>query len=253
MGLVSVCQAEPGLGGAKQCGPPAQPRPRPPQVVYPLLLSERSLARWPRVVAEEVMHQAHHLRSELLVMGGKIQGKPLLPLPENLDGPDNSSAILDRWVLVALVVPAEPGWGPGQHVPWGEVGARTPARSLGVPGRSSRAAEHPGAARAGLGRRLRAGAQAPPGRCWNVTGLPSSLAGPVDVSVLHAIETTVIEWSHQIRDVLSKSSAQPLLEGLHPLPRTEFEFWSTRTVHLQCINDQVPPCWPRSPSAEPWC
>ncbi|XP_064890245.1 dynein axonemal heavy chain 17 isoform X3 [Columba livia] len=209
------------------------------EVVYPLLLSERSLARWPRVVAEEVMHQAHHLRSELLVMGGKIQGKPLLPLPENLDGPDNSSAILDRWVLVALVVPAEPGWGPGQHVPWGEVGARTPARSLGVPGRSSRAAEHPGAARAGLGRRLRAGAQAPPGQCWNVTGLPSSLAGPVDVSVLHAIETTVIEWSHQIRDVLSKSSAQPLLEGLHPLPRTEFEFWSTRTVHLQCINDQL--------------
>ncbi|PKK16915.1 hypothetical protein A306_00000055, partial [Columba livia] len=103
----------------------------------------------------------------------------------------------------------------------------------------SRAAEHPGAARAGLGRRLRAGAQAPPGQCWNVTGLPSSLAGPVDVSVLHAIETTVIEWSHQIRDVLSKSSAQPLLEGLHPLPRTEFEFWSTRTVHLQCINDQL--------------
>ncbi|XP_071672368.1 dynein axonemal heavy chain 17 isoform X2 [Patagioenas fasciata] len=94
-------------------------------------------------------------------MAGKIQGKPLLPLPENLDGPDDSSAILD------------------------------------------------------------------------------SLAGPVDVSVLHAIETTVIEWSHQIRDLLSKSSAQPLLEGLHPLPRAEFEFWSTRTVHLQCINDQL--------------
>ncbi|NWW98330.1 DYH17 protein, partial [Caloenas nicobarica] len=131
------------------------------EVVYPLLLSERSLAGWPCVVAEEVMRQAHRLRSELFVMGGKIQGKPLLPLPENLDGPDDSSAILD------------------------------------------------------------------------------SLAGPVDVSVLHTIETTVIEWSHQIRDILSKDSAQPLLEGLHPLPRTEFEFWHTRTVHLQCISDQL--------------
>lgn len=97
--------------------------------MYPLLLSERSLAGWPRVLAEEVMRQAHRLRRELLAMGGKIQGKPLLPLPENLDGPDDSSAILDRWVLVAPAVPAELGWGPGQHVPWGEVGARTPARS----------------------------------------------------------------------------------------------------------------------------
>lgn len=73
----------------------------------------------------------------------------------------------------------------------------------------------------------------------DVTRLPSSLAGPVDISVLHSIETIVIEWSHEIRDILSKDSAQPLLEGLHPLPRAEFEFWHTRTVNLQCINDQV--------------
>lgn len=60
--------------------------------------------------------------------------------------------------------------------------------------------------------------------------------------MLHSIETVVIEWSHQIRDILSEDSAQPLLEGLHPLPRAEFEFWQTRMVNLQCINNQVPPC-----------
>lgn len=194
------------------------------------------------------------------MMGGKIQGKPLLPLPESLDGPDDSSAILDRWVLAAPAVPAEPGRGPGQHVPRGEVGARTPARSPSAPGHSRpAAAEHPRAARAGLKEAAAGGCTGSPGavwgrsRCCNVTGLPSSLAGPVDVSVLHAIETTVIEWSHQIRDILSKDSAQSLLEGLHPLPRSEFEFWHTRTVHLQCINDQVPPYWPHIPGAEPWC
>uniref|UniRef100_A0A672UUF5 Dynein heavy chain tail domain-containing protein n=1 Tax=Strigops habroptila TaxID=2489341 RepID=A0A672UUF5_STRHB len=53
--------------------------------------------------------------------------------------------------------------------------------------------------------------------------------------------TIVIEWSQQIRDILSKDSAEPLLEGLHPLPRAEFDFWHTRMVNLQCINDQVPP------------
>lgn len=70
--------------------------------------------------------------------------------------------------------------------------------------------------------------------------------------MLHAIETIIIEWSHQIRDILSKDSAQPLLEGLHPLPRTEFEFWHTRMVNLQCINDQVPPrLWAASGCVSP--
>lgn len=59
--------------------------------------------------------------------------------------------------------------------------------------------------------------------------------------MLHSIETIVIDWSHQIRDILSKDSAQLLLEGLHPLPRTEFDFWRTRTSNLQCINEQVTP------------
>uniref|UniRef100_A0A8C8YTJ5 Dynein axonemal heavy chain 17 n=1 Tax=Prolemur simus TaxID=1328070 RepID=A0A8C8YTJ5_PROSS len=65
--------------------------------------------------------------------------------------------------------------------------------------------------------------------------LPSSL----DNSLLHAIETIIIDWSHQIRDVLSKDSAQALLDGLHPLPRVEFEFWDTRLMNLKCIHEQL--------------
>lgn len=73
----------------------------------------------------------------------------------------------------------------------------------------------------------------------------------MDNSLLHSIETIIIDWSHQIRDVLSKDSAQALLDGLHPLPRVEFEFWDARLMNLQCIHEQVgphstqqlSPCW----------
>ncbi|XP_059763861.1 dynein axonemal heavy chain 17 isoform X1 [Balaenoptera ricei] len=65
--------------------------------------------------------------------------------------------------------------------------------------------------------------------------IPSSL----DNSLLHAIETIVIDWSHQIRDVLSKDSAQALLDGLHPVPRVEFEFWDARLMNLKCIHEQL--------------
>ncbi|NXP09467.1 DYH17 protein, partial [Thinocorus orbignyianus] len=131
------------------------------EVLFPLLLSEENASGWPGVVVEDIARRAHQLKNEMFVMSGKIQGKPLLPLPEHLDSQHGSSTDLE------------------------------------------------------------------------------SLAEPVDISVLHSIETIVIEWSHQIRDILSKSSAQPLLEGLHPLPRAEFEFWHTRMVNLQCINDQL--------------
>ncbi|KAK2112196.1 hypothetical protein P7K49_011943 [Saguinus oedipus] len=78
------------------------------------------------------------------------------------------------------------------------------------------------------------------GTLESVERIPSSL----DNSLLHTIETIIIDWSHQIRDVLSKDSAQVLLDGLHPLPRVEFEFWDTRLMNLKCIHEQVRP--PRS-------
>lgn len=67
--------------------------------------------------------------------------------------------------------------------------------------------------------------------------IPPSL----DNSLLHSIETIIIDWSHQIRDVLSKDSAQALLDGLHPLPQVEFEFWDAQLMNLKCIHEQVTP------------
>ena len=62
---------------------------------------------------------------------------------------------------------------------------------------------------------------------------------PFDKSVIHTVESVVIEWSHQIRDVLKKSSAQPLLDGKHPGPMVEIDFWKARNADLQSVYEQV--------------
>uniref|UniRef100_A0A4X1UMV0 Dynein axonemal heavy chain 17 n=1 Tax=Sus scrofa TaxID=9823 RepID=A0A4X1UMV0_PIG len=129
------------------------------QVLDSLLNQSENLSGWPRVVSEDLVKQVHKLKNEMFVMGGKIKGKTLLPVPEHLGSLDGT--------------------------------------------------------------------------------IPSSL----DNSLLHAIETIVIDWSHQIRDVLSKDSAQALLDGLHPLPRVEFEFWDARLINLKCIHEQVTWGW----------
>uniref|UniRef100_A0A5G2QUI5 Dynein axonemal heavy chain 17 n=1 Tax=Sus scrofa TaxID=9823 RepID=A0A5G2QUI5_PIG len=131
------------------------------EVLDSLLNQSENLSGWPRVVSEDLVKQVHKLKNEMFVMGGKIKGKTLLPVPEHLGSLDGTLESMER--------------------------------------------------------------------------IPSSL----DNSLLHAIETIVIDWSHQIRDVLSKDSAQALLDGLHPLPRVEFEFWDARLINLKCIHEQL--------------
>uniref|UniRef100_A0A803T5S7 Dynein axonemal heavy chain 11 n=1 Tax=Anolis carolinensis TaxID=28377 RepID=A0A803T5S7_ANOCA len=58
-------------------------------------------------------------------------------------------------------------------------------------------------------------------------------------SVLHVIESMVIKWSHQIRDILEKDSAQSLPQDSHPVPETELRFWKERKDNLLCIFDQL--------------
>ncbi|KAK2490477.1 LOW QUALITY PROTEIN: hypothetical protein MC885_016050 [Smutsia gigantea] len=131
------------------------------EVLYTLLNQSENMSGWPRVVSEDIVKQVHKLKNEMFVMGGKIKGKTLLPIPERLGSPDGTLESMER--------------------------------------------------------------------------IPPSL----DSSLLHAIESVIIDWSHQIRDVLSKNSAQPLLDGLHPLPRVEFEFWDAQLMNLKCIHEQL--------------
>ena len=66
--------------------------------------------------------------------------------------------------------------------------------------------------------------------------------GPSQKHVVHAVESVVIEWCHQVRDVLKRSSAQPLLDGLHPGPLAEVTFWKERCLDMESIVDQVRTC-----------
>lgn len=58
-------------------------------------------------------------------------------------------------------------------------------------------------------------------------------------NVLHALETVVIEWVHQVQSVLQHDSSEPLLSGTNPLPPVEFEFWRLRLENLEYIYEQV--------------
>ncbi|KAL6475225.1 hypothetical protein MHYP_G00162650 [Metynnis hypsauchen] len=60
----------------------------------------------------------------------------------------------------------------------------------------------------------------------------------VDKSIIHSIESMVIEWSHQIHEVLKRDSSEPLLEGKNPTPHVELNFWKNRYADLECIHDQ---------------
>jgi dynein heavy chain len=61
----------------------------------------------------------------------------------------------------------------------------------------------------------------------------------IDQTLIHSIETVVIDWSHQIEEVLKKDSSQPILDGLNPGPLVEIEFWKAKTSNLENIYEQV--------------
>ncbi|XP_061032339.1 dynein axonemal heavy chain 9 [Eubalaena glacialis] len=61
----------------------------------------------------------------------------------------------------------------------------------------------------------------------------------VDKSVMYAIESAVIQWSHQVQVVLKRESSQPLLQGESPTPQVELAFWKSRSEDLEYIYNQL--------------
>lgn len=57
--------------------------------------------------------------------------------------------------------------------------------------------------------------------------------------MVHTVETVVIDWTHQIRDVLRRCSAQPILHRENPGPLTEVIFWKDQCADLEFIVDQL--------------
>ncbi|NXE97433.1 DYH9 protein, partial [Menura novaehollandiae] len=61
----------------------------------------------------------------------------------------------------------------------------------------------------------------------------------INKSLVHATESAIIDWSHQIQRVLKKESSEPLLQGRNPNPKVELEFWKNRCDDLECIHHQL--------------
>nr|XP_057916965.1 dynein heavy chain 9, axonemal [Doryrhamphus excisus] len=62
---------------------------------------------------------------------------------------------------------------------------------------------------------------------------------PVDTSIIHSLESAVIEWSHQIHAVVRQDPTEALPEGKTPTPHTELLYWKTRRADLECIYSQL--------------
>ncbi len=60
-----------------------------------------------------------------------------------------------------------------------------------------------------------------------------------DKSLLHTLETAVIDWTHQIKDIIKSDSAAPLDEGLNPGPMVEIDFWAAKCANLNSIHQQL--------------
>lgn len=58
-------------------------------------------------------------------------------------------------------------------------------------------------------------------------------------SVLHTLESAVIDWTHQIKQVIKSSSAAALEQGENPNPMVEIDFWTAKAANLKSIHQQL--------------
>ncbi|KAI8812367.1 dynein heavy chain and region D6 of dynein motor-domain-containing protein [Cladochytrium replicatum] len=58
-------------------------------------------------------------------------------------------------------------------------------------------------------------------------------------AILHTLETAVIDWTHQIQEVIKSNSAEALKEDLNPGPMVEIDFWAAKAANLKSIYEQL--------------
>ena len=63
-----------------------------------------------------------------------------------------------------------------------------------------------------------------------------------DKDRVHALETSVVTWTKQIKNVLKLDPEHALKSGDHPGPMAELEFWASKARHLNSVKEQVRVC-----------
>ncbi|KAL3288578.1 hypothetical protein HHI36_003017 [Cryptolaemus montrouzieri] len=67
----------------------------------------------------------------------------------------------------------------------------------------------------------------------------ASYGESVDHNVKLEIETAVVKWSQICKEVLKENSKSAFVDGAHPTPMEEINFWQKRRKNLQNIYDQL--------------
>ncbi|KAM3605484.1 uncharacterized protein V6R79_026173 [Siganus canaliculatus] len=131
------------------------------QVLVCVLSNSLNYEDWPRVVCDDLHRHLERLRSRVVTLRGRAEGRTLLPLPLCVERARPQDIALS---------PA--GW-------------------------------------------------------------------PLDQGLLYSIETLIVQWSGQIWNVLKKDSGMVLLQGDHPGPSVELQFWATQRENLLGIQSQI--------------
>jgi len=69
--------------------------------------------------------------------------------------------------------------------------------------------------------------------------LPSADRASKDKERVYVLETAVVTWTKQIKNVLKLDPEQVLKSGSHPGPMAELEFWAAKARHLNSIQQQL--------------
>ncbi|MBN3294078.1 DYH11 protein, partial [Polypterus senegalus] len=131
------------------------------QIITPILANANNHTGWPHVVSEDIKKQLEKLKSKMILLRGKAEGRTLLPLPMAVEQSEETFT-RERSGLVEI-----------------------------------------------------------------------------DSTLLYSIETMMIQWIHQISDVLKKDSSDALLQGDNPGPSTELDFWLMQKENLLGIQQQI--------------
>ncbi|KAI3374826.1 hypothetical protein L3Q82_021043, partial [Scortum barcoo] len=183
------------------------------QVTCPLLSNPETSSTWAVGVAEEALRFMERLKNETQVMKAQMEGRTFLPHPDAVhDGGLHDNAVHDGGLHDNAV--NDGGLHDNAVHDGGVHDGGLHDNAVHDGGLHDNAVHDGGVHDDAEGRKLS------------------------DVKLLHACDSTIIEWAELVSDFLQQDSSQPVLDGQKPLPSEEFNFWKSRLKNLRSIQQQ---------------
>ncbi len=194
------------------------------EVFLPLLCNPHNQAGWPEMVTREVMDNMYKFSASACITVGLTKGQTLLPVPPVGKKPSRSNKTsydTDRST--------------GDSVRPSGIGALQGAAGGGHRFGHLAAAAH--ASHLMSSHTSHASMPATPGGLQSLVGTPA--VAQHDLEMIHVVESSVVLWTRQIKNVLRTEPDQALKEGTNPGPLTEVEFWKQKATSLNAIQEQL--------------